>query len=368
MATMERRYDIDWLRVISIGLLVIYHIGIVFQPWGVFLGFLQSDQPISWLWPPMSMLNVWRIPLLFLVSGMGVCFAIRKRNWKQLILERSRRILVPFLFGMFAIVPLHILIWQRYYSQDLAYAPAPGHLWFLGNIFLYVIFLMPLFFYLKKNENGGLVRGIRKLFGHPLGLLLIPATLTLETVLMRPETYALYALTLHGFLLGLIVFLSGFLMVISGTSFWVTLLKWRWLFLLVAAGLYIIRLEVYELEAPNVLLPLESCMWIFSVLGFGYRYLNHPGRVLTYLSQGAYPLYILHMIFLYLGAYIVLPLGIPAILQFLLVLVFTFSGCFITYELVIRRLTLFRPLFGLKPETDKNTVRVRPTLNRVSSE
>jgi hypothetical protein len=345
---MERRYDIDWLRVISIGLLVIYHIGIVFQPWGVFLVFLQSEQPLSYLWPPMTMLNVWRIPLLFLVSGMGVSFAIRKRNWKQLLMERTRRILIPFLFGMIAIVPLHILIWQRYYNQDLSYSPAPGHLWFLGNIFLYVILLMPLFFYLKRNENGPVVRAIRMLFSHPLGLLVIPAAITLETVLMKPETYALYALTLHGFLLGLIVFLSGFLMVISGTSFWKTALRWRWMFLVVATGLYIIRLEVFELEAPNALLPLESSMWIFAVLGFGYRYLNHPGRMLTYLSQGAYPLYILHMVYLYLGAYIILPMEIPGIIQFLLILVFTLTGCFVTYEFVIRRIRFLRPLFGLK--------------------
>ena len=360
---MERRYDIDWLRVISIGLLVIYHIGIVFQPWGVFLGFLQSDQPLSWLWPPMTMLNVWRIPLLFLVSGMGVCFAIHKRDWKQLLVERTRRIMIPFLFGMITIVPLHILIWQHYYNQDAVYSPAPGHLWFLGNIFLYVILLMPLFFYLKKHEQGHIVQGIRKLFSHPLGLLVIPATITLETVLIHPETYALYALTLHGFLLGLIVFLFGFLMVISGTSFWKSVLRWRWIFLALAAGLYIIRLEVFALEAPNVMLPLESSMWIFAVLGFGYKYLNRPGRALKYLSRGAYPIYILHMLFLYLGSSLVLPLEIPASLQFILILIFTFAGCFVTYEFAIRRIRLLRPFFGLKPAGSRSRSRMEPTLH-----
>ncbi len=101
MSSTSRRYDIDWLRVIAIGLLLIYHIGIGFQPFGVLIQFIQSNEPLEALWVPMSMLNIWRIPLLFFVSGMGVCFAIRKRNWKQLLLERGRRILVPFLFGMF---------------------------------------------------------------------------------------------------------------------------------------------------------------------------------------------------------------------------------------------------------------------------
>ena len=54
MSTENRRYDIDWLRVIAIGLLLIYHIAIAFQPWGVFIGFIQSDKSLEALWIPMS--------------------------------------------------------------------------------------------------------------------------------------------------------------------------------------------------------------------------------------------------------------------------------------------------------------------------
>ncbi len=133
--------------------------------------------------------------------------------------------------------------------------------------------------------------------------------------------------------------------------------------LVLAAGLYIIRLVVYDLEAPNALLPIESCMWIFTVLGFGYRYLNHPGRALSYLSQGAYPLYILHMIFLYLGAFIILPLEIPGIIQLLMIVVFTLTGCFLTYEFVIRRVRFLRPLFGLKPATGQSGAGAEATLH-----
>src|SRR3989337_1686885 len=99
MLTSSRRYDIDWLRVIAIGLLLIYHIAIAFQPWGVMIGFIVNKKPWQSLWIPMTMLNVWRIPLLFFVSGMGVYFAIQNRNFKQLLLERAGRILVPFVFG-----------------------------------------------------------------------------------------------------------------------------------------------------------------------------------------------------------------------------------------------------------------------------
>jgi glucans biosynthesis protein C len=149
-----RRYDIDWLRVIAIGLLLIYHVAIGFQPWGIMIGFITNEYPWAALWIPMSLLNVWRIPLLFFVSGMGVYFAMQQRNWKELIKERTLRIWLPFVFGIFAIVPLHVLLWQYYYKMKLEYQYNAGHLWFLANIFAYVILLCPLLYYFKRNENG----------------------------------------------------------------------------------------------------------------------------------------------------------------------------------------------------------------------
>jgi peptidoglycan/LPS O-acetylase OafA/YrhL len=347
MKAVERRYDIDWLRVIAIGLLLVYHIGIGFQPWGVFIGFIQSNQPLASLWAPMSMLNIWRIPLLFFVSGMGVCFAMAKRNWKQLLLERSRRILLPFVFGALVIVPLHLLIWQRYYSQDLKYVPGPGHLWFLGNIFIYVLVLSPLFFYLKNNEEGKLGIWIRRLFGHPLGMLVIAGFFVLEALLVQSETYATFALNLHGLLVGFLAFLFGFLIVYSGEKFWTMAAKWKWALLALAALLFAMRLKVFHLEAPRSYTAIESCVWIFAVFGLANSYLKKPGRTLKYLSSAAYPVYILHMVFLYLGSSLFFPMQIPPVLQFILVTVFTFTGCFGFFEL-IRRVRALRPLFGLK--------------------
>jgi len=348
MKTTERRYDIDWLRVIAIGLLIIYHIGFVFLPWGVFIGFIQNGESIDSIWNPMSMLNVWRIPLLFFVSGMGVRFAIQRRNWKQLILERTRRILVPFVFGIFCIVPLHLFVWQRYYNQDISYSIHPSHLWFLANIFIYVLVLSPLFFWLKRNEGGKFHRGLKKLLGTPLGLLSMIAVFVLEAMLIKPETFETYSMTLHGFLLGMLAFLFGFIVVHAGDAFWLTVKKWRWLLLLLAAALFSFRYIEFELLAPNYLKAIESNLWIFAVFGFGYKYLNHPGKVLSYLSQAAYPVYILHMLVLYVGSYLMIPLGIPALLKLFLVMAFTFIGAFAIYEFILRRVRFLRPLFGVK--------------------
>lgn len=347
--TTKRRHDIDWLRVIAIGLLLIYHIAIIFQPWAMFIGFIRSDEMMESLWKLMTMLNIWRIPLLFYVSGMGVCFAIRNRNWKELLFERSKRILLPFVFGMIAIVPLHFLVFQEYYNLPLGYYAHPAHLWFLGNIFVYVLVLIPVFYYLKNiEERSRFTKVLSSLVSNPAGPLSLSVFFILETIIIKPQIFEMYAQTWHGFFLGLLAFFFGFLFVYSGNAFWHTVLRWRWLYIGMAIALYIIRLTVFELKSPGYLMAFESNCWIYGVFGFGYKYLNKPGATLSYLSQAAYPIYIIHMFVLYAGAAIILPLGIPVGLKFIGIIVFTGSGCYMIYEFIIRRIGFLRPLFGLK--------------------
>ena len=352
----ERRHDIDWLRVIAIGLLLIYHIAIIFQPWAMFVGFMRGPELLESLWVPMTALNVWRIPLLFYVSGMGVYFALRKRNWKQLLGERSKRILLPFVFGILAITPLHMFIFQAYYKLPLSYYPHAGHLWFLGNIFAYVLLLSPLFFYLKKKEHGRFKKALSAFMSHPFGPLALSVFFVLEVVLLRPQLFEVYAETWHGFFIGLLAFFFGFLFMYSGKAFWQTLLKWRWLYAALAIGLYGVRFLVFDLRAPGYLMAIESNGWIFALFGFAYRYLNRPSALLRYLSEAAYPVYIIHMFVLYAGAYLILPLPIPVFLKFISIVAFTGIFCYLIYELIIRRTGFLRPLFGLKAKMDEPNV------------
>jgi len=352
MDQTNRRYDIDWLRVIAIGLLILYHIGIGFQPWGVFIKFIQNDQPLESLWIPMSMLNVWRIPLLFFVSGMGVCFAMKKRNWKQLITERTRRILIPFIFGIIFIVPLHILLWQKYYNQELTYSPGIIHLWFLGNIFIYVLILSPIFFWLKKNESGMFRHFLVRLYKSPAGFVFIILPFVAETMIINPGSFETYSLTLHGFLIGLLAFFFGFTVIYSGDEFWDTVLRWRWALLFIAIIMFIVRLLIFDLKSPNYILPVESISWILSAFGFAHKYLNRPGKALRYLSRAAYPVYIIHMAFLYLGSYLIFPLSISAGIKLILMIIFTTISCVVFYDLIIRRIKYLRPLFGLRTENE----------------
>ena len=359
----ERRYDIDWLRVIAIGLLLIYHISIVFQPWALFIAFIQSNESLEMLWKPMSMLNVWRIPLLFYVSGMGLYFAMRKRTWQQLLLERTKRILLPFVFGIVAIVPLHMMLFLQYYRLPISYDLQQGHLWFLGNIFIYVLLLFPIFFYLKKHANGTFQKRLSKFMSYPIAPLVIAVFFVIEVELIAPQQFSLYAETWHGFFMGLLAFFFGYIVVYSGQNFWNMVLKWKWLYLGVGIILFSIRMIQFGSEIPGYVFAIESNAWIFGLLGLSYTYLNKPSKILNYLSKAAYPIYIIHMFVLYAASSLILPLSMNGYLKFISMVLFTFLGCYGIYELCIRRINFVKPLFGLQGSLQEiNTMNLLNTI------
>ena len=148
-----RRYDIDSIRVIALCLLIVYHILIGFQPWGNYIFFITNKESLQWLSYPMELMNIWRIPILFVVSGMGVCFALERRNLGELLGDRILRILMPLISGSILVAPISFLVYFTYNNKPLEYWPGPSHLWFLVNIFIYVLLLLPVFGYFKRHPK-----------------------------------------------------------------------------------------------------------------------------------------------------------------------------------------------------------------------
>jgi hypothetical protein len=66
------------------------------------------------------------------------------------------------------------------------------------------------------------------------------------------------------------------------------------------------------------LISIESVLWIFTIFGLGFSYLNYKNKWIDYLSKAAYPIYIIHMSFQYLSNYFIFPLNINVWLKYLL--------------------------------------------------
>ena len=349
----QRRYDIDWLRTFALGILIIYHVVVSFQPWGYMIFFLQNRQPLPWLWNIMSMVNIWRIPLLFVISGMGLHFAMQRRNWKQLLKDRTLRILVPFIFGYFFICPISVSVALKYYGKGAAYVPNTGHLWFLANIYLYVLLLLPFLNYLKKHPDNSILRFFRGILSRPFCIFIMALPIMVEAWLVKPQSFPTYANTPHGFWLGMVCFFIGFIFISLKDVFWQAVEKIRRIAIGMALLLYLMRLFVFHFTGtPILLIAFESMCWMLAIFGYASQHLNKPSGSLTYLSKAVYPVYIIHMPVQYVISYYLLPLPLPALLKLFLLLAGTFGASLFLYEYVIRKLTWIRPLFGMKLKYD----------------
>jgi hypothetical protein len=326
-----------------------------FQPWGEKILFITNDDSIESLWWLMELINIWRIPVLFMTSGMGVFFAMERRNWVELLFDRTMRIFVPLVFGSVFIVPIYFVLFFQYYEKPLAYWPGSGHLWFLGHIFLYVIVLLPLFWQIKKNPENWFTKLGSLVLGLPLGtLFLFAVPMILETILINPEDYSNFTLwsvtPYHGLIVGGSCFFLGYFFVSLGEGFWFSLRRLKYVTVVSALSLYFLRISSIELTqmVENLLTSFESVCWILSVFGFGSAYLNRRTKLLQYLSGAVYPVYVVHMPVQFFMASLVFPLEISPFGKLALMLFLTYGGGLFLFE-IIKRLKWIRAGFGMKP-------------------
>jgi len=61
---MNRRPDLDWLRIIAFALLILYYSGMAWSDWG---WHINSPESLPRLIEAMRFTNRWRIPLIFTV-------------------------------------------------------------------------------------------------------------------------------------------------------------------------------------------------------------------------------------------------------------------------------------------------------------
>ena len=106
-STPSRRHDLDWIRVGAFLLLILYHVGMFYVPWG---WHVKSGHQVDGLIPAMLLTNPWRLTLLFLVSGAATRFLFDGLERKgagagRLAGSRLLRLLPPLIFAMFVIVP-----------------------------------------------------------------------------------------------------------------------------------------------------------------------------------------------------------------------------------------------------------------------
>lgn len=99
-----RKHFIDNLRWIDVFLLIPYHAAQAFNTWGEqnYI-FFEPNKLISSF---IVFFSPFFMSLLFLLAGMSTRYAFKKRTYRQYIIERVKRLIVPFVFGTLVFCPI----------------------------------------------------------------------------------------------------------------------------------------------------------------------------------------------------------------------------------------------------------------------
>jgi len=367
-----RRYDIDWVRVLVFGLLIFYHTAKFFEPDDFHI---KNNITYTWLELPMYFLNRWRLPILFVLSGMGASFALNQRSGWEFSKERVVRLFIPLVFGMLIIVPPQVYI-ERFVEGDFlgsyfdfwpSYAfvgeyPQGNlswhHLWFLPYLLLFSLFWLPIFLMLKKYPINKLSDWLSKELKKPLGIFWFCLPLILIEFCLEPFFPKTHALVGDWYLLAKfsVLFGYGFIIMQVKDAFWINLKKYyRHYGIIAFAAFGILYISVWIMDDTYfsyalelTIIPINYWSWILVSLAFAAKYLNNPSKELTYANEAVYPFYILHQTITICIGYYIMDLSWSFLPKFALMVLGTFIGSWLVYELGIRRWKLIRPLFGLK--------------------
>ncbi len=366
-----RRYDIDWLRVIVFGLLIFYHVGMFFVPWG---WHIKNNVIYDWLRWPMLFLNQWRLPILFVISGMGTYYALSSRNLWQFNLERYLRLGIPLAVGMLLIVPPQVYV-ERLANHEFTgsfwtYLRGPAyvgiypqgniswhHLWFLPYLFVYSFLLSSLLIFLKRRKTK-LVSWITTVLQKPLGFYLFVIPLYFVEVLIEPFFPVTHALVddWFAFINFLILFFYGFVLLATGNVFWEHIDRIKKKALWIGIIAFSLQTTIWVIGKDSILIHFTEGMvkvvnlwsWILVIFGYAAKYLNHKSKTIAYCNRAVYPFYILHQTITVIIGYFIMELHWGFIAKFAIMVIGTFLASWILYHFIILKIPFLHPLFGLK--------------------
>ena len=373
-ADLQRQYYIDWLRIILILSVFLFHVGMIFNvwPWHVKNGTLYKGA----LWYIMVFASYWRMPLLFLISGAGTFFALGKRSTGQYLGERFRRLFIPLLAGIFILVPVQVYIEKStQYNSLVDYYPhmfegiyptgnfSWHHLWFIAYLFVISLLISP---FIKRFRSNGFKRFSQKLekfASIPLSLNIILVPLYISQLLLRPyfpeNTHALVndwaAMTYY-----IIFFLSG-IVLLSNPKISDSIRVHRYWYLAEAILATLVLFGLTEFIQDD---SFRSSVWRISThilawscglaaIGFARKYLNRDSRFRKLANEAIYPFYLLHQPVIVVVGYYVVRCEISVWPKVLIIAAASFLITVFLYWYFVRMMNLTRVIFGMKPMPEK---------------
>lgn len=359
-----RLHALDHLRALAMLAGVAFHAALAYsplvRPFWPSADRQNSSVVDTLIWLP----HLVRMPLFFLVSGYFTAWLLAQRGMGGLVRQRVRRILVPLLVALplFHLSMLSAIRWAASHVEHRSPVlhmvqawmampdppPAPlglGHLWFLYYLLLFTV----LAWVGRTLELGRLLDRVMtwgpRALALALPLALVPGFALTSAPHPAPESVLpqLWAIGVFGpcFALGT---------ALHGRLDWLRpLASWLLPGLLVCLALYaafVWRIQTDpQPDAPWDVVMLEACIAAWGTLVCliaALRWLERPSRVMRYLAQRAYWVYLLHLPVLLAIQYVLMDIDIHWMAKLAIAIAATTAACLVTYELLVRHTPLRR--------------------------
>jgi peptidoglycan/LPS O-acetylase OafA/YrhL len=390
----ERRYDIDWVRVIATLAVFIFHSGRFFDnlDWH-----LKNAQQSFFLTLFVGFLDLWMMPLLFLLSGLGTWYSLKFRNSGQYLLERVKRLLIPlYTVGAFILLPPQFYfelvthgravssIWEvipPLYGGPLRFSlDAPylinlwsGHLWFLQFLFIVSFLTLPLLLYLKSEPGRQLIARLADWSDRRGGIFLFLVPLILMRIGLRSFFHGEH--TWADLFYYAVFFVIGYV-IAADKRFTESYKNLGWVFLILGIAAYagegtlIIGFHYPYPGAEsfswtyvlfNIVISIGNFCWVMFILSLTAQYMNFNHKALNYCNEAVLPFYIFHQTIILCVGWFVIRWNINIGPKYLIIALASFALIMALYDLLVRRFNVMRLFFGLRPKK-KPDLWFRPAL------
>ncbi|HZC04745.1 MAG TPA: acyltransferase family protein [Ktedonobacterales bacterium] len=389
-----RRYELDWLRTLVVMGLIPVHTAIIFAPTTDF--YIKDAHTSEAAVVFGAFVGVFGMPVLFFVAGAAAWFALKSRSSGRFARERILRLFVPLIFASLAISPIQAYVvtlsnpsfaaaigapivdphyldsFPQFYVQYLrdyvyflghpsiaGFLAFVGQLWFVLYLLVFSLLALPLFEYLKSSRGSQVVKRLAAFCDQPMAIFALAAPLAL----VDGVAHALWTGTgaVAEILVYLVCFVYGYMMYADDRI--VAAMRRQWAPAIAAGlGLWLIA-EIWLIQRPpqpydNAMgsmffIPLRGVIawfWVVGLIGAFSLYVNRTSRLLRYLSEAAYPIYILHVAAIVSVGYVVVRWDISPLAKFGVIMIAAYVIVIGTYEALIKRVRVLRTLFGLRNE------------------